>query len=246
MSSSLEEVFAKLDVDTEDATINKDDHYVSVKQLYDSENGSSNVHITWRLARAAFKVSAAAEIAGDKSRQKQFLLEAEEWARKAVSLDSENADSHIWLATICGKLCDFLSAKDRIVKGKECQVHLEEAIRLRPDDFITFYTYGRWCFEIASLSWMERKIATVIFGAPPESSYQDALDKFTIVKKLKPEWRANVIWMSKCLVAMKEYSKAIEAAEEAAALPAKDEEDIAFDKELESIRKKYASYRVKA
>lgn len=244
--NNLEEVFAKLDVDTEDVSINKDDHYTSVKQLYDTHNGSSNVEITWRLARAAFKVSAAAEINGDKGRQKQFLLEAEDWARKAISLDKENADSHIWLATICGKLCDFLSAKERIVKGKECQEHLEAAIRLRPDDFITFYTYGRWCFEIASLSWMERKIATVIFGAPPESTYQDALDKFTIVKKLKPEWRANVIWMSKCLVALKEYSKAIEVAEEAASLAAKDEEDIAFDKDLEMIRKKYASYKVKA
>lgn len=263
-------IMAQLDSEAYDVTISREVHFKNTKEAYEKYNGSSNIQVacrmekgafpaeeqlyeketapsnvemTWRLARATFKVAAAAEIAGDKSRQKQYLLEAEEWARKAVSLDSENADSHIWYATVCGKLCDFLSAKERIIKGKECQVHLDEAIRLRADDFITYYTYGRWCFEVASLTWVERKIATVIFDAPPESSFQDALDKFMMVKKLIPDWRANEIWIAKCYVAMKEYAKAIESAEEAATLPSRDEEDIVSEKDLQAIRKKYASYK---
>lgn len=245
MDASLEEQLNKLDVDSEDVTVDKDTHYASSKNLYDKFDGPSSVHLTWRMARSAFKVAAAAEVNKDKNRQKQFLLEAEDWARKALTLDPQNAESHIWLATICGKLCDFLSAKERIIKGKEVQVHLEEAIQLKPDDFITFYTYGRWCYEIASLSWVERKIAAVIFDAPPESSFQDALDKFTIVKKLRPDWKANIIWIAKCYVQMKEYSKAMEIADEAANIASKDEEDVVFEKDLENILKKYPSYRVK-
>lgn len=245
MDASLEEQLVKLDAETEDVTVNKDAHYSKTKQIYDDNNGSSSVELTWRMARAAYKVSAAAEVAKNKDRQKQFLLEAEDWAKKAIELDENNAESHVWLATICGKLCDFLATKERIIKGKEVQVHLEEAIKLKPDDFISFYTYGRWCYEIASLSWMERKIATVIFDAPPESSFQDALDKFTIVKKLKPEWQANIIWMAKCYVQLKDYTKAIEIADEASSMDSKDEEDLVFVKELEAITKKYASYRAK-
>lgn len=34
---------------------------------------------------------------------------------------------------------------------------------------------GRWCFAVASISWMERKLASAIFASPPESSYDEAL-----------------------------------------------------------------------
>jgi hypothetical protein len=34
---------------------------------------------------------------------------------------------------------------------------------------------GRWCYAVASVSWMERKLASAIFATPPESSYDEAL-----------------------------------------------------------------------
>lgn len=32
-----------------------------------------------------------------------------------------------------------------------------------------------WCYEVASLNWVTRQVATALFGAPPQSSYEEAL-----------------------------------------------------------------------
>lgn len=37
---------------------------------------------------------------------------------------------------------------------------------------------GRWCFSVASVGFIERKLASVIFATPPESSFEEALPYF--------------------------------------------------------------------
>ena len=96
---------------------------------------------------------------------------------------------------------------------------------------------------MASLTWVERKLAAVMFGTPPEASFADAMSKFRIVQKLKPEWKANLFWIAKTAVALKDYATAIQMADEAAAVPSVDEEDVVCESDITAIQKKYAGYR---
>jgi tetratricopeptide (TPR) repeat protein len=244
--TTFEEWLTQVDTDSENVEKDKDSLYQLVKEGYERFDGKSRADLTWRMGRAAYKVAAAAEaqrMLRDKEKEKNYLLEAEAWAKKALELDANCAEAHLWLALAGGKICDCLGTKERIAKGKEIQHHLEESLRIRQDDFITYYTYGRWCYEVASLSWMERKIAAVIFDAPPEATFADAQDKFLKVHELKPNWKANLYWIAKCAVNLKDYSTAIKYADMASQAENSDEEDLLVQHDIDSIIKKYSSHR---
>ena len=78
------------------------------------------------------------------------------------------------------------------------QEHIDKAIELSPDEAILHYLSGRWCFEVSGLSWLEKKAASALFAAPPESSYQDALQFFLRSEELNPgTWKANMLMIGK-------------------------------------------------
>lgn len=54
------------------------------------------------------KIAGAAEIKKDTERQKKFLAEAEQWCKKALAIEPNDADTHLWLANIYGKMSDHL------------------------------------------------------------------------------------------------------------------------------------------
>ena len=39
------------------------------------------------------------------------------------------------------------------------------------------------CMQVASLSWLERKAASMLYGAPPETSFEEALEQFRKVQQ---------------------------------------------------------------
>jgi hypothetical protein len=62
------------------------------------------------------------------------------------------------------------------------QKHIDKAILQIPDDTSLHHLRARWCYSVSELTWIERKVATALFGEPPESSYQEALNSFLAVR----------------------------------------------------------------
>lgn len=123
------------------------------------------------------------------------------------------------------------------------QLHLEKAIAADPEKYSLHFTFGRWCMEVASLSWMERKIASTLFEKVPEASYDDAIKHFETCEQLKPDWRAVRYWKAKAQICLKKYGDAIKSLDEAAKLPAVEAEDTVIEPDMNSLIGKYASYR---
>ncbi|XP_074594296.1 regulator of microtubule dynamics protein 3-like [Brevipalpus obovatus] len=238
-----EEWLAEIDREAEDVNADKDKLVLKTKEGYEHFNGSDNAQILWRMGRNLYKAATVANAKGQRDREKSLLTEAEEYITKALAKDPESSVYHAWGAYISGKLSDFAGQKERIQRGHEIRHHLEEAIRLKTIDAGVYLTFGRWCIEVAKLTWVERKLAAALFSKPPEATYQEALDKFVEADKLKPDWKSNYFWMAKTHIAMKNYKKAIEALDIAIKCNPKDEEDLTVEEELISLQKKYASYR---
>ena len=79
-----------------------------------------------------------------------------------------------------------------------CQEHIDRAIELRPEEPILHYLNGRWCFEVAGLSWLEKKAAAALFATPPEATYEQALGFFMKSEELSPgTWKANMLMVAK-------------------------------------------------
>lgn len=73
------------------------------------------------------------------------------------------------------------------------------------------------CWQVAQLSWLERRVAAALFAEVPSSTYEEALDHFMAAEKLRPTgWKENRLFIAKCYILMNEFSQASAWLEQAA------------------------------
>lgn len=87
-------------------------------------------------------------------------------------------------------------------------------IRLNPDNYLAYNLLGRYYFEVASLSWIERTVAKSLLGFKLEATYAECEKELLKGFELRKDWLPNGLWMAKALLAQKrpleEVSKWIE------------------------------------
>ncbi|NWY57684.1 RMD2 protein, partial [Chionis minor] len=141
----------------------------------------------WRLARAY----------GD---QFEMTTDAEE-KRKYVT---DGKQRKIFLckmpfAIMCGYMSQFESVQNKIRNGYLFKEHLDKAIELKPQDPFLYYLNGRWCYSVAQLSWIEKKVAAALFGTPPTSTVEEALQNFLKAEEMHPGYsKYNYVYLAKC------------------------------------------------
>lgn len=65
-------------------------------------------------------------------------------------------------------------------------------------------------FQVASLSWLERRVANTIFGDVPKGTYKDAIKSLLEAEKLNSTaWKDNKLLMAKCHAALKNYQETL-------------------------------------
>lgn len=75
------------------------------------------------------------------------------------------------------------------------------AIELDGNEAVPHHVLARWCYEVAGVSWVVRRLAATIFGEPPTSSYEEALQHFEAADRLTQgqPWKENLFFMAKTL-----------------------------------------------
>ena len=59
--------------------------------------------------------------------------------------------------------------------------------------------FSRFCYEVAELSWWERKMAATLFADPPVATMEEAREHFVAAETLKPDgWIENRQFLAKC------------------------------------------------
>ncbi|KAG7262534.1 hypothetical protein CRUP_029668 [Coryphaenoides rupestris] len=112
--------------------------------------------------------------------------------------------------------------------------HLDRALALRDDLPLAFYLLGRWSYQVATLSWLERKAAAALYDRPPTASTQEALELFMKAERLNPGFSKMVrLHIAKC---HKELGNGLECRTwtrlAASATPDDDPESRTLEKEL--------------
>ncbi|XP_069017658.1 regulator of microtubule dynamics protein 3-like isoform X5 [Embiotoca jacksoni] len=186
-SGELALLLAQSDIlHTGDAKLKTEDF----KLLLDNraEYGDSREFL-WRLARAYSDIYKSTE---DKQERKTYAERGQEEAELALKKGGLNADCHKWFAVLTGLDSKHESMHAKLKSSHVLKEHLDRAIALRDDDPVCFYLLGRWCYEVASLDWLEQKAAAALYHTPPSSTLQDALENFLKAEEISPGFSRTV------------------------------------------------------
>jgi regulator of microtubule dynamics protein 3 len=66
-----------------------------------------------------------------------------------------------------------MSTKDKIESAYKVKEYALKALAVDPHDASTLHVLGRWCFSVANVSWIERRLAATLIATPPESTFQE-------------------------------------------------------------------------
>ncbi|XP_029532472.1 regulator of microtubule dynamics protein 3 [Oncorhynchus nerka] len=150
----------------------------------------------WRLARAYSDMYDSTE---DKQEKKSYAEQGREEAEFALKKNGLNAECHKWFAVLTGLTSQYETMHSKLKSSHILKEHLDRAIALRDDDPLCFYLLGRWCYEVSTLGWLERKAAAALYDKPPTSTLDDALGNFLKAEELNPGFSKTVrLYIAKC------------------------------------------------
>ncbi|XP_069017663.1 regulator of microtubule dynamics protein 3-like isoform X2 [Embiotoca jacksoni] len=187
-----------------------------------AEYGDSREFL-WRLARAYSDIYKSTE---DKQERKTYAERGQEEAELALKKGGLNADCHKWFAVLTGLDSKHESMHAKLKSSHVLKEHLDRAIALRDDDPVCFYLLGRWCYEVASLDWLEQKAAAALYHTPPSSTLQDALENFLKAEEISPGFSRTVrLYIAKCHQELGNSSEATNWTELALKMPSNTTQD---------------------
>lgn len=138
----------------------------------------------------------------------------------------------------------FSAHGKKIEDGYVFKQHVDKALALRPDDPSLHHLLGRFKYEVATLSWIERKLAGTLFAEPPNATYPEAIEDFMKAESLSPApWKENRLLLAKCHINQGNYSEAVSWLDCAAEVPVVTPDDECAETEVQNLLTKYTSYR---
>ncbi|NWS32193.1 RMD2 protein, partial [Polioptila caerulea] len=203
----------------------EDDKKEGFRLLLEKDDKYENsVEFLWRLARAY----------GD-----LFEMTTDDEEKRKYVTDVKQNSSKFWkmlFAIMCGYMSQFESVQNKIRNGYLFKEHLDKAIELKPQDPFLYYLNGRWCYSVAQLSWIEKKVAAALFGTPPTSTVEEALQNFLKAEEMHPGYsKCNYVYLAKCYKDLGQRNNALKYCDSALSILSVTNEDKEAQKDLEAL-----------
>lgn len=209
-----------------------------------SENVSTNPEYLWRMCKSMYLMAVTLGQEGETTKKQELIFEAVDFGAKALDIDDHNAEAHKWFAIVIGSRGEYLGIKEKILDGFEFKKHIDRAAELSPQDHTIRHLLGRFCYEVAELSWWERKMAATLFADPPSATMEEAKEHFMAAEELKPNgWKENRQFLAKSCIQLSDYSSALFWLDKANDLPVNNPDDQQAQNDINELLKQYQSYR---
>uniref|UniRef100_A0A6I8N5F8 Regulator of microtubule dynamics protein 2 n=1 Tax=Ornithorhynchus anatinus TaxID=9258 RepID=A0A6I8N5F8_ORNAN len=175
--------------------------------LENEEKFGEEVEFIWRLAQA---YGDAVQNSSNTEEKKRWANIGKNVAEKAFQMAPTNGYCQLWYAVLCGHISEL--------EGLQNKVH---------------YAF---LFQVAKLSWIEKKMAATIFESPPTSTIEEALINFLKAEEIKPGFsKMNYVFMAKCYRDLGQKSDALKYCDCALMLPNVNVEDKQAQLDLENV-----------
>ncbi|HDP67549.1 MAG TPA: hypothetical protein ENN20_03485 [Candidatus Marinimicrobia bacterium] len=214
-----------------------DNYTAALAKMKEAEKlAPENPKVLWKLARAYFDVADQDE--KNIELQKANIYPGFEYAKKCIEIAPNVAEGHQYYSILIGRIGEIEGTKQKIENSYAVREHTLKAIELDPDNDSNYHVMGRWHFALADLSWVERKIASVIYATPPAASFEKAVEFFSKAHKLKPDDIRHLLWLGKSYAKLDQDNKARDALKKALVLPAESDADKNMQQEAQELLKK--------
>ncbi|KFQ07587.1 Regulator of microtubule dynamics protein 2 [Leptosomus discolor] len=204
----------------------EDDKKEGFRLLLEKDDKYENcVDFLWRFARAYGDLF---EMTTDAEEKRKYVTDG---VLRVTSGKFEKV-----FAIMCGYMSQFESVQNKIRNGYLFKEHLDKAIELKPQDPFLYYLNGRWCYSIAQLSWIEKKVAAALFGTPPTSTVEEALQNFLKAEEMRPGYsKYNYVYLAKCYKDLGQKNNALKYCDSALSILSVTNEDKEAQKDLEAL-----------
>ena len=122
------------------------------------------------LRRVAKQYAEAVLDAKGNTAKKAAADKSLEYAKRAVAAGPKNALARLSLAICYGRAATVADGKTKIAYSKLIKEHADAALALDPNNDLTHFVLGSWCYEIANLGTLLRAAARVVYGALPTAT----------------------------------------------------------------------------
>jgi len=167
----------------------------------------------------------AQQIADAVADQTELGAKALDYATRAVKADPDNAQAHLALAIVYGKVSFLKSAKEKMQYSRGIHDETEKSIALDPKNDLAWHVLGRWNYEIANLSGPVKFFAETLYGKFPDASNERALECFQKALALNPRRLVNGAELGRTLAVMGRKDEARAALEKALEMPSREKDD---------------------
>lgn len=213
----------------------------SYQQLYDLLSvykKSSDVECLWRLARVLYNMSKT----HPEEEAEKMILEGYELVENALKLKEDHYAVHKWMSILLDSKSALEGTRARIQQLYNVKQHMLRAIELNPADATVLHMLGTWCYRVSDLAWYQRKIASVVFGEPPKSSFEEALMYFEKAEQSNPNFYSqNLLMIAKTYWKLGNQENALRYLKLTAEYPTTNHEDVQAKKEAQDMLNKYFS-----
>ncbi|PBC34449.1 regulator of microtubule dynamics protein 1 isoform X1 [Apis cerana] len=212
------------------------EQYQEIYKFLINYKDSGDVEIIWRLCRAMYKMSKNAnEIDG-----KKLIFEACHLILDAIKIKEDHWVAHKWASILLNSKTLYEGMKAQIKESYNIKKHMLRAIELNPKEPTLMYMLGSWCYQIADLTWYQRKIASVIFAEPPSSSFEEALKYFENAEEIEPNFYSqNLLMLGKTHLKLNNKEKALKYLKMTVDYPAKNDDDRNAKQEAQKLLKNF-------
>ena len=205
--------------------------YKKALQL-EPNNFDALVKASWLSARVGYRVA-------DVNKKREYFEQGMEYAKKALSINENDAEAHYVMSISYGRMAQISSAKERVAMLTDIQNHGKKTVQLNPSHAGGYYVLGRLNLRVANLSTAEKAAANIIFGGVPKGmSNEKAIAFFKKAISLRPDYILYWTDLATAYAKVNEYDKAKAACQKALSLPVLTEDDPGYKLRCKSMLNK--------
>lgn len=206
------------------------DEYLKALQL-----DPKNYEALWKAARGYIDVADLIPGSGKEVESKKFDMysKAENYARQAIEVNSNDTWGHFFLSAALGKKVLLQGKKEQIDASKIIKAEIDKAIELDPKNDLAYHALGRWHRRMAEIGGAKRALGSLIYGSIPKGSFEESEKWLKKAIELRPDYINHHLELGRTYVAMGKNDLAVEEFKKCLELP----ESTSRDKSLKEEAK---------